>query len=317
MESPSADACVICSIDSRGSLQSRWPCTSSGEDDQRAVSRYCALHRYCVGPLLGSGRNYLPTRRGTFRSFCAPNANTVVDVSNVTSKGHDGVVEDGKIVNDLTLEQLAKQAICHASAGADIVAPSDMMDGRVAALRQSLDAEGHTDVSIMVCIGRWFVRCVSCALQTSLVIKIHNCMLLFGVWFVFTQSYTAKYASSFYGPFRDALHSHPGFGDKKTYQMDPANSQEAILETQLDMEEGADILLVKPGTMTSDGSIVITLECLTEPRVHAWRNGASCRPSIPGRHQGNVAEHKPADRCLSSFWRVCHAQSGRQEWLAG
>jgi len=127
--------------------------------------------------------------------------------------GHDGLVrkgEDGelKILNDETVEVLCEQALCHARAGADIVAPSDMMDGRVAAIREALDEEGFTDVSIM--------------------------------------SYTAKYASALYGPFRGALDSAPKDGDKKTYQMDPANAVEALRETLLDEAEGADILMVKP-----------------------------------------------------------------------
>jgi porphobilinogen synthase len=126
-----------------------------------------------------------------------------------SDQGHDGVVIDGKIVNDETVAQLCKQAVCHARAGCDVVAPSDMMDGRVKAIRKSLDAEGFTDISIL--------------------------------------SYSAKYASSFYGPFRDALGSHPGFGDKKTYQQDPANSREAVMEALLDAAEGADMLMIKPG----------------------------------------------------------------------
>lgn len=125
------------------------------------------------------------------------------------SDGHDGIVHaDGRILNDETITVLVKQALCHARAGADIVAPSDMMDGRVAALRAGLDAEGFTEVSIL--------------------------------------SYTAKYASAFYGPFRGALDSAPKAGDKKTYQMDAANAREALRETALDEAEGADILLVKP-----------------------------------------------------------------------
>lgn len=123
-----------------------------------------------------------------------------------SSMGHDGIVEDGKILNDDTIEQLCKQALCHARAGSDCVAPSDMMDGRVGAIRDALDVEGFTDVSIL--------------------------------------AYTAKYASAYYGPFRDALDSHPGFGDKKTYQQDPANGREAYIEAELDEAEGADILLV-------------------------------------------------------------------------
>lgn len=134
---------------------------------------------------------------------------TDVALDPYNTDGHDGIVrEDGVIMNDETVHQLCKQAISQARAGADVVSPSDMMDGRVAAIRAALDSEGFQDVSIM--------------------------------------SYTAKYASAFYGPFRDALDSNPRFGDKKTYQMDPANYQEAILETREDEAEGADILLVKP-----------------------------------------------------------------------
>ena len=125
-----------------------------------------------------------------------------------SSDGHDGLVVDGKIVNDETLPILAKMAIAQAQAGVDIIGPSDMMDGRVGVIRDALDAEGYTETSIM--------------------------------------SYTAKYASAFYGPFRDALNSAPKSGDKKTYQMNPANKREALLEAQLDFEEGADFLMVKP-----------------------------------------------------------------------
>ncbi len=123
--------------------------------------------------------------------------------------GHDGIVEDGEIVNDVTTEVLAAMSVSHAVAGVDMVAPSDMMDGRVGAIRAELDKYGHENVGIM--------------------------------------SYSAKYASAYYGPFRDALDSAPGFGDKKTYQMDPANAQEALREAALDIAEGADILMVKPG----------------------------------------------------------------------
>ncbi len=125
-----------------------------------------------------------------------------------SSDGHDGLVVNGEIKNDETLEILGKMALAQAAAGVDIIGPSDMMDGRVGFIRDELDTAGFTNVSIM--------------------------------------SYAAKYASAFYGPFRDALDSAPKFGDKKTYQMNPANSREALLEAQLDMEEGADILMVKP-----------------------------------------------------------------------
>jgi porphobilinogen synthase len=125
-----------------------------------------------------------------------------------SSDGHDGLVESGKILNDETLPILAKMAIAQAQAGIDILGPSDMMDGRISYLRNALDDQNFKDVSIM--------------------------------------SYTAKYASAFYGPFRDALDSAPKSGDKKTYQMNPANKREALLEAQLDFEEGADMMMVKP-----------------------------------------------------------------------
>ncbi|HLB72507.1 MAG TPA: porphobilinogen synthase [Sedimentisphaerales bacterium] len=125
-----------------------------------------------------------------------------------TTTGHCGVVKNGRIDNDATCELLAKTALSHAQAGADIIAPSDMMDGRVGYIRQCLEQNGFHDTAIM--------------------------------------SYAAKYASAFYGPFRDAVHSAPQFGDRKTYQMDPASSDQAMQEIALDIEEGADIVMVKP-----------------------------------------------------------------------
>jgi len=125
-----------------------------------------------------------------------------------SSDGHDGLVRDGKIVNDETLPILAKMSVAQAQAGIDIIGPSDMMDGRVGVIRSALDNAGYTETSIM--------------------------------------SYTAKYASAFYGPFRDALSSAPKSGDKKTYQMNPSNKNEALIEAQLDVEEGADMIMVKP-----------------------------------------------------------------------
>jgi len=134
---------------------------------------------------------------------------TDVALDPYSSFGHDGIVEEGKVLNDPTVAVLAEMALSHAQAGADVVAPSDMMDGRVLSIRQELEEANYHDTLIM--------------------------------------SYSAKYASSFYGPFRDALDSAPGFGDKKTYQMDFVNRDEAIVETQRDIEEGADIVMVKPG----------------------------------------------------------------------
>ena len=133
---------------------------------------------------------------------------TDVCMCEYTSHGHCGLVQNGKILNDESLEVLAKEAVSHAQAGADMVAPSDMMDGRIGYIRQELDDAGFEDVSIM--------------------------------------AYSAKYASAFYGPFRDAAHSTPAFGDRRTYQMDPPNFREAMKELTLDEEEGADILMVKP-----------------------------------------------------------------------
>jgi len=133
---------------------------------------------------------------------------TDVALDPFSSYGHDGIVEGSEIVNDATVEVLAKMSVSHAKAGADFVAPSDMMDGRIGAIRKALEENGFTKTGIM--------------------------------------SYSAKYASCFYGPFRDALDSAPGFGDKKTYQMDYANRLEAVKESLIDVDEGADIVMVKP-----------------------------------------------------------------------
>jgi porphobilinogen synthase len=141
-----------------------------------------------------------------------PDLTVVTDVClcEYTSHGHCGFVRDGQIDNDITLELLAQTAISHVQAGADVVAPSDMMDGRVGVIRSQLDDEGHTDTAII--------------------------------------AYSAKYASAFYGPFREAAESAPEFGDRRSYQMDPANSDEAVREAKLDLDEGADVVMVKPAT---------------------------------------------------------------------
>jgi porphobilinogen synthase len=151
---------------------------------------------------------YLRAIRAIKKNF--PEALIMSDVAMdpYSSDGHDGLVKNGKILNDETLGILAKMAIAQADAGVDFIGPSDMMDGRVGFLRNALDNNGYTETGII--------------------------------------SYTAKYASGFYGPFRDALDSAPKFGDKKTYQMNPANSKEALLEAELDYSEGADMLMVKP-----------------------------------------------------------------------
>ena len=155
------------------------------------------------------GSLYLRAIAAVKKNF--PEACIVTDVAMdpYSSDGHDGIVENGEILNDETLEVLGKMALAHAQSGADIIAPSDMMDGRIGYIRELLDHNGFTNVSLM--------------------------------------SYTAKYASAYYGPFRDALGSAPKHGDKKTYQMNPANAKDALIEAQLDVQEGADFLMVKPG----------------------------------------------------------------------
>ncbi len=163
-----------------------------------------------------------------------PDATLITDIAldPYNSEGHDGIVSpSGEILNDFTVDVLCKQALSHAHAGADIISPSDMMDGRIGAIREILDEEGFADVSIM--------------------------------------SYTAKYASSFYGPFRGALDSAPKSGDKKTYQMDPANSREALRELMLDEEEGADIVMVKPASHYLD--IVYLFKDNTDLPVAAYQ----------------------------------------------
>ncbi len=139
---------------------------------------------------------------------------TDVCLCEYTSHGHCGIIKDGNVLNDPTLELLAKTALSHAQAGADLVAPSDMMDGRVGAIRQALDATGFSGVPVM--------------------------------------AYSAKYASGYYGPFREVAESTPQFGDRRGYQMDPANGNEALRETLLDIEEGADIVMVKPALAYMD-----------------------------------------------------------------
>jgi porphobilinogen synthase len=151
---------------------------------------------------------YLRALREIKKQFPEACIMTDVAMDPYSSDGHDGLVKDGKILNDETLEILGKMALAQADTGIDILGPSDMMDGRVGYLRDVLDKNGFTQVSVM--------------------------------------SYTAKYASGFYNPFRDALDSAPKFGDKKTYQMNPANRTEALIEAKLDTEEGADFLMVKP-----------------------------------------------------------------------
>ena len=194
-----------------------------------------------------------------------------------SDQGHDGVVKEGKILNDETIGQLCKQAVAQARAGSDVVGPSDMMDGRVMAIRDALDSEGFTETSIL--------------------------------------SYTAKYASAYYGPFRDALDSHPGFGDKKTYQQDPANSREALIEAQLDVAEGADMLMVKPGLPYLDiiKSPRTTRTSPSRPTTSAASTPCSRRrPSAAARRKGRgprtllCFRRAGADVILTYAKRECH-----------
>lgn len=188
-----------------------------------AVVLFPKIEESLKAPLAGESANdeglvprAIRILKATYPGLCVI---TDVALDPYNSDGHDGIVHrdprgEIRILNDETVEVLCQQALCHARAGADIVAPSDMMDGRVAAIRQALDGAGYIDVSIM--------------------------------------TYTAKYASAFYGPFRGALDSAPKDGDKKTYQMDPANVREAIRETLLDEAEGADMVMVKPAGLYLD-----------------------------------------------------------------
>jgi len=189
---------------------------------------------------------------------------TDVAMDPYSSDGHDGLVENGKIVNDETLEILAKMAVAQAHAGADIIGPSDMMDGRVGYIRDALDDEGFDEVSIM--------------------------------------SYTAKYASCFYGPFRDALSSAPKFGDKLTYQMHPANRREALREAILDADEGADFLMVKPALAYLD--IISDLKNNTDLPIAAYNVSGEYSMIKASAMNGWIDEQKAMIEVLTSIKRA-------------
>lgn len=178
--------------------------------------------------------------------------------------GHDGIVKDGEIVNDETVEALVKMSLSHAAAGADFVAPSDMMDGRIGAIRKALEEHKYTKVGIM--------------------------------------SYSAKYASCFYGPFRDALDSAPGFGDKKTYQMNYANRIEAIKETQMDIDEGADIVMVKPAMAYLD--IIREIKNTVTVPVSAYHVSGEYAMIKAAAANGWLDEDKAVLECLTSIKRA-------------
>ncbi|MCW3467404.1 porphobilinogen synthase [Chitinophaga nivalis] len=189
---------------------------------------------------------------------------TDVALDPYSSYGHDGIVEGNEIVNDPTVEVLARMSLSHAQAGADFVAPSDMMDGRILAMRNLLEQHGYTKTGIM--------------------------------------SYSAKYASCFYGPFRDALDSAPGFGDKKTYQMDYANSREAIKETLMDIDEGADIIMVKPAMAYLD--IIRMLKDRTTVPVSAYHVSGEYAMIKAAAQMGWLDENKAILESMTSIKRA-------------
>ncbi|HEX8356378.1 MAG TPA: porphobilinogen synthase [Segetibacter sp.] len=189
---------------------------------------------------------------------------TDVALDPYSSYGHDGIVENGEIVNDPTVEALVKMSVSHAEAGVDMVAPSDMMDGRIGAIREGLEENGFTRVGIM--------------------------------------AYSAKYASCFYGPFRDALDSAPGFGDKKTYQMDFANRSEAIRETLMDIEEGADIVMVKPGLPYLD--IVREVKNAVNVPVSVYNISGEYAMIKAASKMGWINEEKAIIETLTAFKRA-------------
>lgn len=195
-----------------------------------------------------------------------PETTIITDVAldPFSSDGHDGVVRNGEIVNDETVELLAQMAVVQAEAGADMVAPSDMMDGRVLAIRESLDEAGFTNTGIL--------------------------------------AYSAKYASSFYGPFRDALESAPKFGDKKTYQMDYRNVREAIREVSLDIDEGADMVMVKPALSYLD--VIKTVKEISEVPVAAYNVSGEYAMIKAAAKAGMIDETKAMVEMLFSIRRA-------------
>lgn len=188
---------------------------------------------------------------------------TDVALDPYSSYGHDGIVKDGEIINDATVEALVKMSVSHAEAGVDMVAPSDMMDGRIGAIREGLEQTGFTKVGIM--------------------------------------AYSAKYASCFYGPFRDALDSAPGFGDKKTYQMDYANRLEAIKEVMIDVEEGADIVMVKPALSYLD--IIREVKNAVEVPVSCYNISGEYAMIKAAAKMGWINEEKAIIETLTSMKR--------------
>jgi porphobilinogen synthase len=207
---------------------------------------------------------YLKTLRAIKQEFPEACIMTDVAMDPYSSDGHDGLVHNGKILNDETLEILGKMALAQAETGIDIIGPSDMMDGRVGYLREVLDAHGFTEVSIM--------------------------------------SYTAKYASAFYGPFRDALDSAPKFGDKKTYQMNPANRREALVEAELDTMEGADFLMVKPALAYLD--VIRLLRDHSDLPIAAYNVSGEYAMIAAAAERGWLDRSRAVEECLMSIKRA-------------
>lgn len=207
---------------------------------------------------------YLNAARKIKQNF--PDITLISDVAldPYSSDGHDGLVKDGKILNDETLEILGAMSVLQAEAGFDIIGPSDMMDGRIEYIRDELDDAGFMETSIM--------------------------------------SYTAKYASQFYGPFRDALDSTPKSGDKKTYQMDPANRQEAIIEAELDEEEGADFLMVKPAIHYLD--VIQSLKQNFDLPIAAYHVSGECAMLEYAMQKGWLDRAKGIDEALTCIKRA-------------
>ncbi len=195
-----------------------------------------------------------------------PDLTVITDVClcEYTSHGHCGFVREGEVDNDITVELLAKTAISHAEAGADAVAPSDMMDGRIGTIRRQLDEEGHPQVPIV--------------------------------------AYSAKYASAFYGPFRDAADSTPEFGDRRAYQMDPANAAEAVREAELDLEEGADMLMVKPAAPYLD--VVRRVKEATGAPLAAYHVSGEYSMLKAAAEQGWIDERAAVLETLTSIRRA-------------
>jgi porphobilinogen synthase len=207
---------------------------------------------------------YLKAARNIKKKF--PSSCIISDVAMdpYSTDGHDGWVEDGQILNDKTLPVLAKMAVAQAEAGFDMIGPSDMMDGRIQYIREYLDNEGYTNTGIM--------------------------------------AYTAKYASAFYGPFRDALDSAPKAGDKKTYQMNPANLQEALKEAHLDISEGADVIMVKPALHYLD--VIHLLKTNTNIPIAAYHVSGECAMLIAAAQNGWLDRQKAIEETLMGIKRA-------------